>query len=369
MLNRKNLFIIPLFLLFLFHLLFISGCEIIDIPDIEGMVADLVDVLEGYPDDWEETFENTILQIEESGGNLSEEVAEDLTQVLEETRVMIQTTIFCSIDFSIDRATERIQEIQYSYWPEKYSPPLYNPVICGTIPEQIIDFNTTYARYSGYNFLNYKGKFTANIEYESGFIVRGNLPILPKTDYELTIDLQAVNWGDLNLDPEQSPRLSLHWDEGDSEILIIVEQIEPVKPEVEYKAHVAGIGWLGWVPEGEVAGTTGESRQMEAVIINLIEGASDGVGIRYQAHVSNLGWLGWVNSNEIAGTIGQKRAMQAIQIELMNAPPGYSVFYQAHVAGYGWMGWVKDGEIAGTVNQSRIMEALKIVIATEIPNN
>jgi uncharacterized protein YjdB len=38
---------------------------------------------------------------------------------------------------------------------------------------------------------------------------------------------------------------------------------------VRYKAHVAEKGWLGWIRDGQVAGTTGESRQIESVIIEI----------------------------------------------------------------------------------------------------
>lgn len=40
---------------------------------------------------------------------------------------------------------------------------------------------------------------------------------------------------------------------------------------LEYRAHVAEFGWLPWVKLGDTAGTTGESRRMEAVQIRLAE--------------------------------------------------------------------------------------------------
>ena len=39
-----------------------------------------------------------------------------------------------------------------------------------------------------------------------------------------------------------------------------------------YRAHVAGNGWQREVSEGEMAGTTGEHRQLEALVINLDDG-------------------------------------------------------------------------------------------------
>lgn len=39
---------------------------------------------------------------------------------------------------------------------------------------------------------------------------------------------------------------------------------------VTYQAHVKEKGWLGFVKEGEMAGTTGEARQIEAIEIMII---------------------------------------------------------------------------------------------------
>jgi subtilisin family serine protease len=131
-------------------------------------------------------------------------------------------------------------------------------------------------------------------------------------------------------------------------------------PGVQYQAHVANLGWLAPVSDGQVAGTTGQSRQMEAAIIQLVN--LPGVSVGYQAHVANYGWLGEVYDGQVAGTTGQSRRMEAITIRLINAPPGMHVCYEAHVAGLGWLGEVCDGQVAGTTGQSRQMEALRVRI-------
>ena len=69
------------------------------------------------------------------------------------------------------------------------------------------------------------------------------------------------------------------------------------------------IGWLDWVASGQVAGTTGESRRMEAIQI---------VGpVQYRAHVQDIGWMDWVNSGETAGTVGQSKRLEAIEIKML----------------------------------------------------
>ena len=38
---------------------------------------------------------------------------------------------------------------------------------------------------------------------------------------------------------------------------------------VRYQSHVASLGWMGWVYDGNVSGTTGQSRRMEAIRVWL----------------------------------------------------------------------------------------------------
>ncbi len=137
---------------------------------------------------------------------------------------------------------------------------------------------------------------------------------------------------------------------------------EPSNCGVTYRAHVAGLGWLGYVVNGATAGTTGQGRQMEAVQLTL-NNVGSGVGIEYRAHVSNIGWQGWVQNGATAGTTGQSRRMEAVEIRLTNAPATCHVYYQAHVSGIGWQNWVMDGATAGTTGQSRQMEALKAFVS------
>jgi hypothetical protein len=58
---------------------------------------------------------------------------------------------------------------------------------------------------------------------------------------------------------------------------------------VHYTVHVRGFGWnLGFFSDGEIAGTTGQKRRMEAIAI-FVEGLPPSCKIRYKAHVEDLG--------------------------------------------------------------------------------
>lgn len=128
-------------------------------------------------------------------------------------------------------------------------------------------------------------------------------------------------------------------------------------PEINYQVHVQDIGWMRPVGEGEVAGTTGEHKRVEAVIINCSS------RIEYNVHVQDRGWQGWVNSGYIAGTVNESRRLEAIRIRFTgNSANKYDIYYRAHVADIGWQRWVKNGEVAGTENKGKRIEALQIRI-------
>lgn len=93
-------------------------------------------------------------------------------------------------------------------------------------------------------------------------------------------------------------------------------------------------------------------------------GDTDGKsGVEYRAHVGDIGWQGWKNSGELAGTTGQDRRMEAIEIKLKgNLAKDFDIYYRVHVANIGWLGWAKNGETAGTTGGARQAEAIEIRI-------
>ena len=125
--------------------------------------------------------------------------------------------------------------------------------------------------------------------------------------------------------------------------------------------YVEEYGWLSDVKNGEQAGTTGISHQMEAIKMK-INGIA-GLGIEYSAHLAGTGWQDYVADGETAGSTGQDTAMQAIKIRLTGSKSDeYDIFYRAHVQTYGWQDYVSSDEIAGTTGESKDLQALQIVI-------
>lgn len=124
---------------------------------------------------------------------------------------------------------------------------------------------------------------------------------------------------------------------------------------IEFQGHVQDYGWQEPVGDGGVIGTVGQSKALEAMVINFRG------GIKYSAHVHNIGWQGWVQGGEVAGTVGESLPMEAVRIQLVGRSEQYwDVYYRAHVQDYGWLGWAKNGEPAGTAGANLRMEALQI---------
>lgn len=137
--------------------------------------------------------------------------------------------------------------------------------------------------------------------------------------------------------------------------LFVFAQSVYAQPNIDFQGHVEGYGWMRPVGNGQVIGTTGEGRRLEALIINF-----DG-DIRYSAHVQNIGWQRWAYSGDVAGTVGEGLRMEAIRIQLDDhAAQYYDIYYRAHVEQLGWLGWACNGEPAGTVGAGLRMEALQI---------
>lgn len=177
--------------------------------------------------------------------------------------------------------------------------------------------------------------------------------------------------------------------------------------DIEYQAHIANKGWLAWCKNGEVAGTTGQKLGMQAIKIKIVrkkitQGSAilPKEGLAYRTHLSYEGWLGYVQDNQLSGTTGlnipvefldlylngskkdiemdahvankgwlkncggttgECHTLQAIKIRLKNGlEKKYDIVYRTHVQNLGWQPWVKNNEIAGTTGKSLAIQAIQI---------
>ena len=124
------------------------------------------------------------------------------------------------------------------------------------------------------------------------------------------------------------------------------------KPDIQYKAHIQDIGWTDWENAGEVAGTEGEGKRVEAIILQ----GNNGLDLSYRVHMEGIGWSGWVGNGQVAGTTGQARRIEAIEIK-----SNKMLEVQEHVQSIGWMPSSKGTNIKiGTEGKSLRLEAFKI---------
>lgn len=149
-------------------------------------------------------------------------------------------------------------------------------------------------------------------------------------------------------------------------------------PGISYRVHTADMifganhGWEGYVSNGAQAGTTGQSRRVEAMTM-VLNGAPPGTTVEYRAHLAKkfpgdsgpYGWTDWTAEGIDCGTTGDSRRMEAIEVRLVNAPPHCHVRYRVHMRGQwngGWSHWAQDGATAGTTGENRRIEAIQVEI-------
>ena len=142
---------------------------------------------------------------------------------------------------------------------------------------------------------------------------------------------------------------------------------------IAIEAHVQNIGWQSWVSDGEIAGTTGQSKRVEALRFSLTGDLADAYDVWYRVHVQDIGWMAWTSNGTAAGTTGASARIEAIQVVLVAKGSGApsstgstttlsyvsapSIEYSAHVQDIGWQNAVEDGAVAGTTNRSLHLEA------------
>ena len=138
---------------------------------------------------------------------------------------------------------------------------------------------------------------------------------------------------------------------------------------IAYRTHVQSFGWQGWKYNGMMSGTSGKAKRLEGINIKLTNKPYSG-SIVYTTHVQSIGWQGnennvntWFRDGQMAGTSGRAKRLEAIRIALTGEmAEHYDVYYRVHAQTYGWLAWAKNGEAAGTAGLSKRLEGIQIVL-------
>ena len=142
---------------------------------------------------------------------------------------------------------------------------------------------------------------------------------------------------------------------------------------VAYRTHVQTFGWQGWKYNGQMSGTSGQAKRLEGINIKLTNKPYSG-SIVYTTHVQTYGWQGnennpntWKRDGDMSGTSGEAKRLEAIRIALTGEmAEHYDVYYRVHAQSFGWLGWAKNGEAAGTAGLAKRLEGIQIVL---VPKN
>lgn len=116
-----------------------------------------------------------------------------------------------------------------------------------------------------------------------------------------------------------------------------------------YRSHVQDVGWQSPAKLGNVSGTTGQEKRLEAITVNVPD-------VQYRVHIQDIGWTKWYNSNETAGTVGQAKRLEAI-----NFKSNKKLKAQGHIQDIGWQKEQVGTNITiGTTGQAKRLEAFKL---------
>jgi uncharacterized protein YjdB len=95
----------------------------------------------------------------------------------------------------------------------------------------------------------------------------------------------------------------------------ITTSLDGLSGEIACRVHVSNIGWIDY--KNNSCGTVGRRLAIEAVQLELKGDLANKYDVQYRVHASGIGWMDWVNSGEITGTTGQSRQLEAIEVRLI----------------------------------------------------
>jgi hypothetical protein len=134
---------------------------------------------------------------------------------------------------------------------------------------------------------------------------------------------------------------------------------EIIVGKLKYQGHVQDIGWMDWVRNGQLCGTTGQSRRLEALRIDYPEEIQE-----IAVHVAFDGWKYYdkIDKDTIIGTTGESKAIECIRIKALKEDGSPRFKFRVHIAMYGWTPYTLSDGIStlGTIGQSLRIEAIEI---------
>ena len=136
----------------------------------------------------------------------------------------------------------------------------------------------------------------------------------------------------------------------ESKMSYIVEQVnKKLGSNFKARGHIQDIGWTDWKNSGEVVGTTGENKRLEALQIDAP------FEVEAKAHIQDIGWVdyGIINKDTIIGTTGKAKRIDCLCFK-------GNFKYKVHIQDTGWTCWTDADGICtlGSVGQRLQIEAI-----------
>ncbi|HIK30625.1 MAG TPA: hypothetical protein IGS17_14605 [Oscillatoriales cyanobacterium M59_W2019_021] len=125
--------------------------------------------------------------------------------------------------------------------------------------------------------------------------------------------------------------------------------------------HIEGMGDREF-GASEFAGTRGQAKGIEGFQMSLAT-PLPGLQLEYMAHLAGVGDTPWVTSGQFVGTRGENRRLEGFAIRIGGPEAAnYRVCYVAHIQNIGDSPTCSNGQYCGTRAQSLRIEAMKVWI-------
>lgn len=150
------------------------------------------------------------------------------------------------------------------------------------------------------------------------------------------------------------------------------QKVNPQKPGnkinstgIHYRAHVQSYGWLDSVVDGQIAGTTGLGKRLEALKIDL-RNLPSGTELEVTVHIQSIGDKTYKitadTHDAVIGTTNQEKRIEAFSAKITSGLSGKHIKYRVHEQKVGWSGWKQDGALLGSEGLSLGIQAIQLYI-------
>ena len=130
-------------------------------------------------------------------------------------------------------------------------------------------------------------------------------------------------------------------------------------------AHIQGIGDRTF-SDKEYAGTKAQGRRVEGFQIK-IEPPTAGLNLQYMAHVEGVGDTAWISEGELAGFRGKAKRIEGFAARLTGPQADkYDVFYTAHIQNVGDTPVTSNGQYCGTRAKGLRVEGMTVWVEPKV---